>query len=214
MLADPRPPDFSMFRQTLFVTFALTSSLALPVEPTFATAESAITALYPDHELLHSASGDLNGDGRDEVAVLLRPPQLAADGLPQQMLRIVVLTTNAQGRLEHWTATKSVYECRHGTSVTIARGSMFLGCTSSLGVGGGENVSGQLQFAFRRGTLLLIGDETQFITAMNTSDESWRTLSRNLLTGRIVERVAGTETTQVDSSVRRQAIPLENWDGW
>lgn len=203
-----------MIRQITLMALALASALAGAAERTFGTTESAIAAVYPDHELLGSASGDLDGDGRDDVAVLLRPPQAKLDDRQPQRLRVVVFKANAQRQLEHWTATKPVFDCPHGTTISIARGSLFLGCTSSLGLGGGDNVSGQLQFALRRGTLLLIGDETQIITAMNSPDESWKTRSRNLLTGRIVEREGGSETTHVDPAIKKHAIPLENWGGW
>lgn len=203
-----------MIRLITLMAFALASTLAGSAERTFGTAESAIAAVFPDHELLSSASGDLNGDGRDDVAVLLRPPHAKLDDLQPQRLRVVVFTAKAQRQLEHWIATKAVFECPHGTSISIARGSLFLGCTSSLGLSGRDNVSGQLQFSLRRGTLLLIGDETQIITAMNSPDESWKTRSRNLLTGRIVEREGGSETAHVDPAIKKNAIPLENWGGW
>ena len=183
-------------------------------EAGFADRDAALAQLYPGETVVEEGRGDLNGDGRPELVVTLSPA--APRGREQELgpwLRVVVFRTNSQGRLERWAATAVVGECRHSTLMTVERGSIFLGCTQHLGIHGGENISQHLQFAHRRGTLRLIGEETEFIRDMNGPHEAFSTTSRNLLTGQVVERpYVGRARRHVDSS--RQATPLTDWEGW
>ena len=95
------PYDSLMFRAFLLLTLTTLSLSSPAAEPDFADRDSAISALYPDHSLLESATGDLNGDGRPEIVVTLAPPS-EPDRKKDvgQMLRLVVFTTNEKGRLD------------------------------------------------------------------------------------------------------------------
>ena len=183
---------------------------AVASEPDFSSVEDAIAQLYPGESLLSSDPGDLNGDGRPEVAATLR-----VEVEPELPLRVVVFTTNEKGRLEKWTQTKPVAECRHSTSIAIERQSLVLGCVHWLGIHGGTNSSEQLRFIYRRGTLIEAGEDHEFIEDMNGPKESTKTVSRNFLTGEILETSNGKRTSKrSDATIKSEAIPLSSWEGW
>ena len=127
---------------------------AVASEPDFSRVEDAIAQLYPGESLLSSDTGDLNGDGRPEVVATLR-----VEVEPEFSLRVVVFTTNDRGRLERWTQTKPVAECRHSTSIAIERKSLVLGCVYWLGIYGGTNSLEQIRFIHRRRTLIEAGED-------------------------------------------------------
>lgn len=198
------------------LALAAATPAAAATEPGFADRDSAIAQLYPGHALNDSASGDLDGDGRPEVVVTLSPPagEDPADDAALKF-RVVVFRTNAGGRLERWIETPSIPECKHGTAARIERRSLFLGCLSWRGSRGSKNIVLEVQFAFRRGTLLLVGDTMESTEDINGPHEATFKSSRNLLTGEIVEQPArGREHRSVDPSIKASAQPLANWPGW
>lgn len=125
-----------------------------------------------------------------------------------------MFATTEQGQLRRWIETKSVYDCKHGTALSIARSSLILGCASSIGVEGADNIRNELQFKFRRGTLLLVGEEAEIISDMNGPNERRHNFSRNFLTGRTVERQGRIESTKVDPTIKEDAVSLADWGGW
>lgn len=185
-------------------------------EPSFPDRDAAIAGLYPGEAVMQAEAGDLDGDGRPDVVVTLSPAR-SGDGKDDvgPLLRVVVFRTTADGRLQRWVATGAVEECHHNTLLTVERGSIFLGCAHHLGLHGGENFSQRLQFAQRRGTLRLIGDNTESIEDMNGPNERYATTTRNLLTGEVVERpYRGRERRHVEPDSRALATPLADWQGW
>lgn len=200
-----------MMRLVLLVSFAILCAVGQAAESEFPTLESAVSSLYPGIEVDSSQTGDLNEDGRPEVAVILK--QSHANGV-EQMMRVVVFATTEQGRLRRWIETKSVYDCKHGTALSIDRSSLILACVSSIGADGADNISSELQFRFRRGTLLLVGEEAQIISDMNGPNERRHTFSRNFLTGRTVERQGRIESTKLDPAIKESAVSLADWGGW
>lgn len=199
-----------LVRLALCLSLAAPCGLAVSSEPDFSRVEDAIAQLYPGESLLSSEAGDLNEDGRPEVVVTLR-----VEGAQPLDLRVVVFSTNERGRLERWTDTKPVAECRHSTSIAIERQSLVLGCVHWLGIHGGTNSSEQLRFMYRRGALIEVGEDYTFIEDMNGPKESTRTVSRNLLTGDILETRNGKRASKrIDATIKVDARPLSSWEGW
>ena len=201
-------------RRSAGCLLAAAACAAVAQEPSFPDREAAIASLYPGETLMQAEAGDLDGDGRPDVVVTLSParPASGEDDLGP-LLRVVVFRATADGRLQRWVATGAVNECHHNTLLTVERGSLFLGCAHHLGIHGGENFSQRLQFANRRGTLRLIGDNTESIQDMNGPHEKFATTSRNLLTGQVVERpYSGREKRSVDRT--STPTPLAEWEGW
>lgn len=189
---------------------------APPPESTFVDRDAALAALYPGETVLETVEGDLDGDGRPDLAVALSPTrsETGEDGV-WSLLRVVVFKRDARGLLQRWAATGVVHDCRHSTALSIAKGALFLGCTHHLGIHGGENFSQHLRFADRRGTLRLVGDDTESVLDMNGPTERFETTSRNLLTGEVVVRpYKGRERRSLEPDSRARAVPLSEWEGW
>jgi hypothetical protein len=167
----------------------------------------AVAAAFPHHKIIESTGeGDLDGDGRPEVAVSMEVP-----GGNNEVLVAVFKRDGAQS-LRLWTATRPFKNCQHGTEISLSKASLSLSCFHS---GDGTMLNNfDERFKWRAGALRLVGSDER-----HDSETLEQASSRNLLTGEIVERErkpggAWREERRRDPALKAGAVPLSEWGGW
>lgn len=168
---------------------AATTAYAQP--PTYARTEAAVAALFPQRTFVEwtSATGDWNGDGAPDLALILNEVNGPADR-PME-IRLVVLAGAPGGPDGHYAPlSASASYCRAQKFFNLeAKGSSLL-VTAVDKAEGDALGSTTLQFRFnpQRGDFELIGKETVW-----TSGKEGGRSSVNYLSGKFItsERVKG-----------------------
>ena len=185
----------------LAIALAAAATGAYAQAPTFARPEAAIAALFPQQTFVEwtSTTGDWNGDGVPDLALLLNEVNGPSDR-PME-IRLVVLAGTPDSQNTPLSASTSY--CRAQKFFHLeAKGTSLL--VTAVDKAEGDDLGNTtLQFRFnpRRGDFELIGKETVWTSGKDGSRSSVNYLSGKVITS---ERVKGRLKA---SQEKRFAVP-------
>ena len=172
----------------LAIALAAAATGAYAQAPTFARPEAAIAALFPQQTFVEwtSTTGDWNGDGVPDIALLLNEVNGPSDR-PME-IRLVVLAGTPGGQYTPLSASASY--CRAQKFFNLEAKGTSLWVTAVDKAEGDDLGSTTLQWRFnlRRGDFELIGKETVWTSGKDGSRSSVNYLSGKVITS---ERVKG-----------------------
>lgn len=185
-----------------FITLLTMAATASAQPQEFSSAEAAVAALYPGHKFVEwtSTTGDWNGDGVQDRALVLNEVDGRSDG-PME-IRLVVLAGTTTGRYRTLSASSNYCAAQKFYNLEAKGPSLFV--TAVDKAEGDVLASTTLQFRFnrRRGDFELIGKENVW----EVEGKEYGRSSANYPAGKLItyERVKGRIKT---SKEKRFAVP-------
>lgn len=177
------------------------AAVAYAQPPEFASAKAAVAVLFPQQTFVEwtSTTGDWNGDGVQDLALLLNEVNGPSDR-PME-IRLVVLAGTPGGQYTLLSASASYCRAQKFFNLEAKGASLLVTAVDKAE----DNASGHttLQFRFnpRRGDFELIGKETVWTSGKESGRSSVNYLSGKFITS---ERVKGRLKT---SQEKRFAVP-------
>ena len=164
------------------------AAVAYAQPPEFASAKAAVAALFPQQTFVEwtSTTGDWNGDGIQDLALLLNEVNGPSDA-PME-IRLVVLAGTPGGQYTLLSASASYCRAQKFFNLEAKGSSLFVTAVDKAEDNASGNTTLQFRFSPKRGDFELIGRENVW----NAGKEEGRT-SVNYLTGKFItsERVKG-----------------------
>jgi hypothetical protein len=205
-VGDGAPSDASTMHIVKHIAFAVLGLAPMPASqaqqlPPYLSARQALEAHYPDRQfsVWTIASGDLNGDGIDDLALIVTAPRATT----QHDERLLVF---AGKRDKSWTPLALSAEFCHARKfyqLDIARSALFVQGFTAADSDAASSFTLQFRYSARRNDLELIGREE--LSEEYAQQASYR-VSTNYLSGVVLhERREKSKRKQARAQMPRAA---------